>query len=63
MAESSLCHHMERYQGRVMTQIQGLEFGRGVPETYAVSLPRLLISLAFLVEGCLSREHTLGRLR
>ena len=63
MLASSLCNHMERSYGIVLTKMRGVDVGGGGYETYKVSFPRILKSAGCPVEGCLERENTLGRLR
>ena len=51
MAELLLLHHMERSNGIVIPHNRGVEFGRGVPETYVVSFPLVLNLVACAADG------------
>ena len=63
MTALPLCHHMDISHGIVMPYTQGVDVGKGVPEKYVVSFPRVLKSVACLVDGFLAREHNLVILR
>ena len=63
MAALSLRHHMERSHRIFIPQTGGVDLGRGVTETYVMSFPRVLNSVACPVDGCLTRAHNLVRLR
>ena len=63
MAASFLHRHMEISQGIVITKTGGVDVGGGVTETYVVSFPRVLKSVACLVDGCPERAHNPDRLR
>ena len=42
MAVSYLRHNMKRAHGRVLSQVRGLDFSRGVLEVYKVSFAQIL---------------------
>ena len=63
MVELSLRHHMEHDHGTVMPHTQGVDVGRGVPETYMVSFPWLLKSMVCPLDEFPTREHNPGRIR
>ena len=62
MTASSLWNHVEITHGKVMTQNRGVDVGRGGSNTYVVSFPHVLISVACPVEGCPSMVHIPVRL-
>ena len=63
MADLSLHHRIERAHGIFMPQARGVGVGGGRPETYMVSFPRVLKSVACLVGRCPVRAHKPGRIR
>ena len=62
MAALSLRHHMDITHRIVLPKTGGVDFGRGVPEIYVVSFPRVLKLVDFLVDICPERENKSGSL-
>ena len=54
---------MERTHGSTLYQTREVDIRGGVIETYLVYFPCILNSVAYPVEGCPERSHTLERLR
>ena len=54
---------MESYHRIVIPHNRGVEVGGGGPETYVVSFPQALKSVACPVDGCPERAHNPVRLR
>ena len=63
MAESVIQHQMKLTHGIVMSYTRGLEISRGGTDTYVVSFPQELKSVACPVYGCPARAHNTGGLR
>ena len=62
MSASSMRNHVESIHVRSVAYTREAETGVGGRETYVVSFPRVLSSVAWPVEEFLSRDHILGRL-
>ena len=62
VAALSLKCHMVQQHGFSATHMRGVDEGGGEPTTYVVSFPRVLKTLEFLVPGCPSVAHSMGRL-
>ena len=62
MAASSLQHHMERNHGNILAHTHGVDVGIEGVKTYVVSFPCNLKLVALLMEGCLERAQTSGRI-
>ena len=55
MAASYLRHHFERAHGILLMQVRVVDVGGGGLYVYNDSFPRILKSIDFPVEGCLSK--------
>ena len=60
MEASSIHYHMEITHNIVLTHTRGVDFGRGVTDTYVVSFLLVLKLVTFLVEGFMERSNNLG---
>ena len=63
MAAFSFRHHMEISHRIVIAQTRWVDIGIRVPETYVLYFKRVLNFVVCLVDGCLERAHSTGRLR
>ena len=63
MEASSFQQHVASINGRSLAHNQDIENGVGGRDTYKVSFPLFLTSVACLMEGCPLRSNIPGRVR